>query len=256
MQACKHAILLDSIAENGDAYPMAYPGGKAGAGVYQTIINQMPPHHTYIEPFLGGGAVMRLKRPATLNIGIDLDAAVIAMFDDVACTTARSGDAGSRFCFNECDALTYLRAYPYSGGELVYCDPPYMHRTRGRINLYAHEMTDEQHAELLEVIKALPCRVMISGYWTRLYADMLTSWRHTTFQAMTRAGRTATESLWCNFAEPLMLHDYRYLGSDFRERERIKRKKTRWVTKLKTMPALERHALLAVIDEAWCRSPH
>ena len=57
---------------------MPYPGGKGGAGVYQTIINQMPPHAVYIEPFLGGGSVMAAKRPAGLNIGVDLDAEVIA----------------------------------------------------------------------------------------------------------------------------------------------------------------------------------
>ena len=52
---------------------MAYPGGKAGDGVYQRLISLMPPHEVYIEPFLGGGAIMRHKRPALLNIGIDLD---------------------------------------------------------------------------------------------------------------------------------------------------------------------------------------
>ena len=38
---------------------MAYPGGKNGAGVYQTLINLIPPHDTYIETYLGGGAIMR-----------------------------------------------------------------------------------------------------------------------------------------------------------------------------------------------------
>ncbi len=51
---------------------MTYPGGKNGPGVYQTLINQIPPHDTYIETHLGGGAVLRHKRPAALNIGIDL----------------------------------------------------------------------------------------------------------------------------------------------------------------------------------------
>ena len=32
---------------------MTYPGGKNGAGIYQRIINHMPPHETYIEAFLG-----------------------------------------------------------------------------------------------------------------------------------------------------------------------------------------------------------
>lgn len=54
-----------------------YPGGKNGAGVYQTIINQLPPHDTYIEPFLGSGAVLRMKKPARASIAIDADADVV-----------------------------------------------------------------------------------------------------------------------------------------------------------------------------------
>ena len=46
---------------------MTYPGGKRGAGVYQTIINLMPPHDVYIEPFWGGGAIKRQKRPGALK---------------------------------------------------------------------------------------------------------------------------------------------------------------------------------------------
>jgi DNA adenine methylase len=126
-----------------------------------------------------------------------------------------------------------------------------MHETRGRTDLYRHEMNDQQHAALLDVIKALPCRVMISGYWTKLYAAALCNWNTATFQALTRAGKLATEWLWFNFPEPVALHDYRYLGENFRERERIKRKKQRWVSRLHTMPPLERRALLGAISETW-----
>jgi len=234
---------------------MVYPGGKNGAGVYQTIINLMPPHDVYIEPFLGGGAIMRQKRPALLNIGVDLDAGVIAKFGEPPAGTVRNGDARSTFRFQQRDGLDFLRSYPFTGSELVYCDPPYMHETRGRTDLYRFEMDDRQHAALLATIKALPCRVMISGYWTKRYAVALKDWNSTTFEAMTRGGRTATEWLWFNFPEPVALHDYRYLGEDFRERERIKRKKQRWVNRLYTMPTLERRALLAAIGEAWQRAP-
>ena len=66
--------------------------------------------------------------------------------------------------------------------------------------------------------------VMISGYWSALYADALQGWHTVSFQAMTRSGKPATEWLWMNYPEPAALHDYRYLGADFRERERIKKR--------------------------------
>ena len=142
----------------------------------------------------------------------------------------------------------------FTGHELVYCDPPYVLSTRtGR--QYRHEMTDAQHAALLDTLKGLPCMVMLSGYWTALYGAALRDWHVLSFQAMTRGGRMATEYLWRNYPAPLALHDYRYLGEDFRERERIKRKKQRWVHRLQTMPMLERQALLAAIAEAWPPRP-
>jgi DNA adenine methylase len=132
----------------------------------------------------------------------------------------------------------------------VYCDPPYVHSTRTRCDLYRFEMSDSQHVELLDIMSSLPCRVMISGYWTKLYAAKLRRWNSTTFQAVTRSGRVATEWLWFNFPEPVALHDYRYLGENFRERERIKRKKLRWANRLRIMPVLERRALMAALELA------
>ncbi|MHB1636330.1 hypothetical protein [Acidiferrobacter thiooxydans] len=49
----------------------AYFGSKATSGLCQAIIALMPPHDTYIETHLGGGAIMRRKAPALRNIGID-----------------------------------------------------------------------------------------------------------------------------------------------------------------------------------------
>lgn len=52
---------------------MSYLGSKAASGVYQRIIAEIPPHDTYIETHLGGGAVMLRKPPARHNWGIDID---------------------------------------------------------------------------------------------------------------------------------------------------------------------------------------
>lgn len=235
---------------------MTYAGGKNGSGVYQTVINLMPPHETYIEPFLGAGAIMRLKRPAQNNIGLDIDNEALRSY------TIKNGDADhiakndgtegrESYTIKNGDAFTFLQSYPFTGKELVYCDPPYLHETRSKLNLYRHEMSNADHVRLLDILKSLPCMVMISGYRSDLYIDTLEDWNSKTFQAMTRAGRTATEYLWFNYPEPVALHDYGFLGKDYRERERIKRKKERWVSRLQSMPKLERHALLCAIGEAW-----
>lgn len=198
----------------------------------------MPPHEVYIETHLGGGAVMRNKRPCRRTIGIEIDPEVIQMWsadNRVGCELIHG------------DAVTFLKENRFTGKELVYCDPPYLRETRKKYYpLYKYEYTYEQHVELLEVIKNLPCMVMISGYRSKLYREFLKDWHTHLFRAATHKG-TAVEWVWMNYPPPEKLHDYRYLGSTFRERERIKRKSKRWVAKLKSMPVLERQALLSAI---------
>ena len=162
---------------------------------------------------------------------------------------ANSGDP--RYRLFQRDAIDFLRAESFTSKDLIYCDPPYLLSTRRSKHIYDHEMTDGQHTELLDVLKVLPAMVLISGYNSRLYSHKLGQWRRFAFQTVSRGGSHRTEWVWANFPEPLYLHDYRYLGSNFRERERIGRKKKRWLGKLENMPNLERQALLGAIAEAW-----
>jgi hypothetical protein len=141
------------------------------------------------------------------------------------------------------DGLAFLRSYPFCGGEVVYVDPPYLSTTRRSGRVYRYEFTESQHRELLEVLVRIPCQVMISGYWSRMYAETLQGWRSIQYEAMTRGGFTATEWLWMNFPEPSELHEYTYLGEDFRARERLKRLTERWVQRLGRMPCVQRRAL-------------
>lgn len=67
-------MLQDNAAMN------RYPGGKGG--VFQRLINLMPSHEVYIESHLGGGAVMRNKRPAERNMGIEIDLKVIKQWQE------------------------------------------------------------------------------------------------------------------------------------------------------------------------------
>lgn len=295
---------------------MGYPGGKSGPGVYHRLINLMPPHLVYCEPFLGGGAVMRLKLPAPYNIGVDLDAGVIAdwrsRIGENGCKGPQGGnvdpsgsvggnghassfsnlvepadppivatlgknasgppqvsppisaDAGEsadprrrrtvkpptadppHFRFFCGDALTFLASYPFGPNDLIYCDPPYLVETLSSRPRYRHNLSGEQHAELLATIGELSCRVMISGYWSKLYADVLRRWNSIHFEAMTRGGM-ATEWVWFNFDPPVELHDYRYLGETAHQRQDLKRQIASWRGKLERMPVLKKQALLSAI---------
>lgn len=220
---------------------MHYDGGKAGAGVCQQIINQIPPHRVYIEAFAGEAAVYRAMRRSTIAILNDADERQVARLEASAPgSIVRCGDA-----------FELLRNYDWQGDEFVYCDPPYLMETRStQRSIYRHEFaTIEEHRALLTLLRRLPCAVAISGYASWLYELELAGWRSITFQTVKRSGRTATEWLWMNYPVPLELHDYRYLGNNFRERERIKRKRERWKARLRSMDDLERHALLSALEE-------
>jgi site-specific DNA-adenine methylase len=222
---------------------MTYPGGKSGAGVYQTIISQIPPHTVYIEPFSGSAAIARFKAPAARTILIDLDPEALANL---------TGEVLPDWTLIQGDGLEYLRKRRWEGNEFVYCDPPYLLETRStKKAIYRHEFcTQAQHLEMLTLLQAIPAKIMISGYRSALYDDILRKWRVITYRSMTRGGTVATEYLWMNYSEPMMLHDYRYLGKNFRERERIKRKQTRWKRRLVMMNALERAAMLSAMVDA------
>lgn len=224
---------------------MSYNGGKGASGVHQQIINKMPKHRVYIETHLGGGYILLKKKPCTCNIAIEIDTAVIENF--MRYSTA---DYDGVISFKNEDCLKFLQSYDFKGDELIYSDPPYVFETRiNKKDLYNYEYDTDNHIKLIRVLNSLNCFVMISGYESELYSKLLnsTKWYKFIFNAMTRAG-VRTEVLWCNFnPDNYLKHDYSYIGKDFRERERIKRKADRWINNLDKLSRDERNYIIANI---------
>lgn len=219
---------------------MRYVGGKGRA--YPRIINLMPPHRVYIETHLGGGAVLRHKRPAEETFGIELDPSVVASWQE-------RGNVVPGLKVIESDALAFLRSRDFAGDELVYADPPYLPSTRRRRGAcYRYDYTESDHIELLREIRQLPCAVMISGYASPLYDDHLREWWVHEIEVATHAGLT-TERLWCNFPPPSLLHDHRFIGNGFRKRETVRRRVERWVARLDRMDPIERNAVMSAVLE-------
>lgn len=193
---------------------MTYLGSKAASGVFQKIIAEMPPHDTYIETHLGGGAVMLHKPPARRNWGIDIDPLAVEAFCQGNVDFLDT--VGDSLFIDVADAVQFLRGFDFSsaGRVLVYADPPYLHETRTS---------------------------------AARYDELLTGWRQKEFQAMTRGG-VRTEKIWMNYPEG-RAYSHTFAGKDYNDRERIKRKAKRWREKFAALPHAERLAIMTALSE-------
>lgn len=81
----------------------------------------------------------------------------------------------------------------------IYADPPYLHGTRKNY-LYKHEMTDEEHIELLKVLTCHPGKVLISGYDNELYNEILKGWNKVQKNTLAEGGRRRIETMWMNYS--------------------------------------------------------
>ena len=219
---------------------MNYPGSKNGEGVWQTIINQIPPHRVYVELFAGSAAILRRKRPAQFNAAVEIDGQTV--------DALRIHLPASVSVYHE-DGLHWLQQHPAGADWFIYVDPPYLFETRrggeGRIYRYEYGSLIQHNALLMELRRS-KAMVTVSGYRHPVYDDLLHDWRRLDYTAQTRQG-PATESLWMNYAVPATLHDYAHLGRDRTDRQRIRRKIARLQSKLAALHPLERAALLSSV---------
>ena len=69
------------------------------------------------------------------------------------------------------DALEVIR---YWDGEdaVIYCDPPYVHDTRKRRDVYKVEASDDHHAQLVQTLLGCKGAVVLSGYDHEIYQPL------------------------------------------------------------------------------------
>jgi DNA adenine methylase len=237
------------------------------------IIQQMPEHDVYLEPFFGSGAVLFNKPPTKIETVNDIDGNIVNLFKVIRekpqelarlieftpysreeyyqsfelleqelsdierarvflirCWMARGGKTSERTGWRHNIDTVTINALPdwnilpgvileatrrlknvqienqnaiqlisrYNRENcLIYADPPYVIETR-RQKYYAHEMNDEQHIKLLEVLKKHKGFVLLSGYNNEIYNDLLTNWTKLSKMVKTEAAQVKEEVLWMN----------------------------------------------------------
>ncbi|MDF2485666.1 MAG: methyltransferase [Herbinix sp.] len=252
---------------------LRYPGSKQRIAPW--IIENMPVHHSYLEPYAGGIAVLLNKEPSRIETINDLDDDVVNLFrvirtkkdeliekivytpyarteyneafpenSDTLSDVERAKNflirSGMGHGFRLCEkcgwkkdvygreaayavrywndlpevitavaqrlkmvqiehkpAIDLIKAFNHSN-VLIYGDPPYVLSTRSR-KQYRHEMTDQDHVELLETLLLHTGPVMLSGYENEIYNMYLKDWRKISTPARAENSLPRTEVLWMNY---------------------------------------------------------
>jgi DNA adenine methylase len=99
-----------------------------------------------------------------------------------------------------------------SAETLHYVDPPYVISTRKIGNPYCkkgyrHEMTDEQHEQLAELLHGLQGMVIVSGYRCELYDRLYSTWRIHERIAHADGARRRVEVVWISPNTPVVNHE-------------------------------------------------
>lgn len=95
------------------------------------------------------------------------------------------------------DGIELIKRYD-DKETLIYCDPPYLQSLRKR-NMYAFEMNDKDHINLLRALKESNSMVVLSGYDNELYNQELSGWRTAEKATTAQMGKHRIEKLWMNF---------------------------------------------------------
>ncbi len=259
---------------------LKWPGAKWSMA--NKIIELMPQHKIYLEPFFGSGGIFFNKKRSNLEILNDLDSEVVNLFKVVR---DYHGDLANKIFFTPYSKEEYKESYDRNNRELndiekarqflvrsnmaragmqyyssswrtcgvalaprtkqrvtrewnripenifqaalrlkdaeienidaiklikkynskdclIYADPPYLLSTRKQ-KYYNVEMTEEkEHLQLINVLKEHSGPVIISGYNSDLYNNLLSGWNKIEIKANAEQGKERTEVIWTNYEIP------------------------------------------------------
>ena len=103
-------------------------------------------------------------------------------------------------------AIEIIKRFNYSD-VFMYIDPPYLFGTR-TTKQYKHEMSDADHRCLLELLVTLKAKVMISGYESELYNEVLQGCHKEYFKSNAEHGGFRIEVIWMNYERQITIQEF------------------------------------------------
>jgi len=103
------------------------------------------------------------------------------------------------------DAIDFIKRED-SERTFFYVDPTYLHETRSAPKIYKHEMTQDQHGDLLMALDEIEGKFLLSGYPSQMYSDWASAvgWKSDSKEIDNKASSSETkekktEMLWYNY---------------------------------------------------------
>jgi DNA adenine methylase len=120
-------------------------------------------------------------------------------------------------------AIDVIRLYD-NPNTLFYCDPPYLHSTRGDDKAYAFEMDENDHMQLARLLRSCKGMIAVSGYRNQLMDELYVGWyRYDAPAKKTHSVKEIRqECLWTNYKpEPSTYANYQSQSSENAAQRRL-----------------------------------
>jgi hypothetical protein len=180
--------------------PIAYFGSKVR--IAPRIVEYLPPHRGYVEPYCGSLAVLFAKPPTVYECVNDLDGDLVLFWRMLR---DRLPDL-ERVCRLTPHAREeYAQSWPITDDvdDLERARRVWVKLTQGRGGSLRTTGCEEEHRELAAALNACGATVVLSGYPGALYDDLYDGWDRVEIASGTGQNADAgwqlrTEVLWCN----------------------------------------------------------
>lgn len=210
----------------------SYVGNKNFPGVIEFLINRLPKSNRYFSLFLGSAGLELSVYTSSVNF--------ICAEKNLKLWTKKTKPILHYKCYQD-----LLEDNVFTSADFIFADPPYRFCSRrsGK-KYYEFEFSELDHIAFLNYMVSIKAKIMITHPKNKMYCNALRGWYVEDFSYMTRGG-WFHDALYTNYdTSSIILLNYKCLGSNFVERQAIKRQRKNIVEKFKRLPKHIRDALI------------
>ena len=210
-----------------------YPGNKGGQGIREFLTNYIPKSKRYFSLFYGAGGFENCK-----------------YMKKISWICSEKNENNKKYQTNTAviaynDYRSLLVENTFTSDDFIFADPPYRFENRlSKKKIYKYEFDEAAHIEFLSYMRNIKCKILITHPKNKIYDKKLKGFLNKEFKYMSHGG-WFKDSIYFNY-DPgsIDLVTYQVLGANAMNRQRIKRKRSSMLHKIRCLPKLQQKALI------------